>query len=50
MSDRQVNALRERAGRGMTCADIARVRGVSVGYAYRLSEQVMVEIYLARDG
>lgn len=49
MSDKHIKAFRKRTVHGMTYTEIARDLGVSVGYAYRLIEQVMVEIYLALD-
>lgn len=49
MSDKHIKAFRMRTLEGSTYAEIAAALGVSVGYAFRLIEQVMVEIYLALD-
>ncbi|MEM6483298.1 MAG: sigma-70 family RNA polymerase sigma factor [Pseudomonadota bacterium] len=49
MSDSHIKAFRKRTLHGKKYKEIAEDLGVSVGYAFRLIEQVMVEIYLALD-
>lgn len=49
MSKRHVKAFRMRTVDGKKYKEIAEELDVSVGFAFRLIEQVMVEIYLALD-
>lgn len=49
MPNRHVKAFRMRTLEGKKYKEIAEELGVSVGFAFRLIEQVMVEIYLALD-